>query len=205
MPDYQNGKIYMIWAGDERYYGSTTQSLAVRMAGHRADYKRKEGVSSSLLFEKYGLENCKIELVELFPCNSKEELTQHEGHYIRNNKCVNHEIPGRTREEWVIDNSEKIKENDKKRYTGERKEKLLEQAKKRNEINKEEISKQRKKYREANKEIIAQKNKEWREANKEKCNAYDKAKYERKKLSQTLIQSDQPQSSKEAASAPSEL
>lgn len=78
---YQNGKIYMIWSteGDNKYYGSTTQTLSMRMAGHRLVYKKGNKVSSSLLFDKYGIENCKIELVLNYPCNSKEELNKKEG------------------------------------------------------------------------------------------------------------------------------
>ena len=83
--DYQNGKIYKIepivdHEENEVYYGSTTQLLCKRMDRHRSGYKQwKEGKSRMLtvynLFEKYGLENCKIYLVENCPCDSKEELT----------------------------------------------------------------------------------------------------------------------------------
>ena len=33
--------------------------------------------------------NEEIELVENYPCNSKEELEKKEGEYIKNNECVN--------------------------------------------------------------------------------------------------------------------
>lgn len=105
MPNYQNGKIYMIWAGDERYYGSTVDTLCRRFGKHKSMNCR-----SSVLFDKYGVENCKIELVELFPCNSKEELLAREGYYIRNNECVNRCIAGRTKQEYYELHKERIDE-----------------------------------------------------------------------------------------------
>ena len=117
MPDYSLGKIYMVYPkvedADEGdvYYGSTTNTLARRMSEHR----RKE-CSSKILFDKYGVENCFIELVENYPCETKDELNKKEGEYIRNHKCVNKAIPGRTRKEYYIDNSDKVKEYKKQYY-----------------------------------------------------------------------------------------
>jgi hypothetical protein len=50
MPNYQNAKIYKLWSpeGDDIYIGSTTQSLAVRKAGHKAK-KTKNVVLKSYL------------------------------------------------------------------------------------------------------------------------------------------------------------
>ena len=129
MPNYQNGKIYMIWCEDDKYYGSTTQTLSKRMVGHRTHYKSKNGYCSSfIIFEKYGIENCKIELVELFSCNSSDELRAKEGFYIRNNKCVNKIISDRTLVEWLEDNKEKRAEWFKKNYE-KNKEQIKEQTK----------------------------------------------------------------------------
>jgi hypothetical protein len=63
---------------------------------------------SKMIFEIYGVENCKIELVELFPCHSKEELNAREGFYIRGNECVNNRIPHRTRAEYYESNKEAL-------------------------------------------------------------------------------------------------
>lgn len=98
---YEQGKIYKICdiSYKKIYYGSTTQSLAQRFGEHRAKYRRYKNGDYNyntvfLLFEEFGLDKCKIELVELFPCNSKIELHQKEGEYIRINKCVNKNIAG---------------------------------------------------------------------------------------------------------------
>ena len=68
------------------------------------------------LFEKYGVENCKIYLVELYPCKSREELEAREGYYIRNYNCVNKIIPGRTKKEYKNDNKGIIARNKKEYY-----------------------------------------------------------------------------------------
>ena len=102
--DYANGRIYKIEPicehdENEVYYGSTCQLLCKRMDKHRSDYKcwlngKRDKFSSFDLFEKYGVENCKIYLVELYPCETKEELLSREGYYIKNNMCVNKYVAG---------------------------------------------------------------------------------------------------------------
>ena len=51
------------------------------------------------------MENCKIYLIENFPCNTKDELNAREGHYIKTVPCINRCIAGQTRKEY----SEKYK------------------------------------------------------------------------------------------------
>ena len=70
------------------YYGSTCESLSQRMTRHRAKYTAylKGNITNTRsfdLFDEFGIENCKIELVENCPCNSKEELRRREGYYMR--------------------------------------------------------------------------------------------------------------------------
>ena len=107
---YASGQIYKIVdAGYKKcYIGSTTEpTLARRMAKHRGDYTHykklggnKGRVSSFSLFDEFGVGNCKIELIEVYPCNSKDELLPREGYHVRNTECVNKTIPGRTRPEY---------------------------------------------------------------------------------------------------------
>ena len=104
---YQKGQIYKITdvAYTECYYGSTIEPLNKRMVHHRHRYTNRDNGketcirSVNALFDKYGLENCKIEWVEDYPCNSKKELARREGFYIQNNACVNKNVAGRTSEE----------------------------------------------------------------------------------------------------------
>ena len=105
MVDYSKSKIYKIEpinSEDEGdvYIGSTTKdTLAQRMTKHRCDYKywkivnnQKTYKCSYNLFEKYGLENCSIFLIEQFSCKSKDELRTREGFYIKTIKCINKNI-----------------------------------------------------------------------------------------------------------------
>jgi len=170
MVDYSKGKIYKltVYDSDKIYIGSTTQNLCNRLAKHKNCFLRyKEGkyhyVSSFELFE---IGNVKIELIETFPCSSKEELFAQEAKYIKTLECVNKVIPGRTISQWREDNKESIKEK-KKKYAEDNKELLKEKKKKYVEENKELIKERDKKKYEKNKEAIKERG---NEENKEVIN-----------------------------------
>ena len=82
---------------------STVQTLEERMNKHKKDARANlKGTligkcSSNELVLRPG---CKIELVEDFPCSSKQELERREGWYQLNNPCVNKNIAGRTEQEY---------------------------------------------------------------------------------------------------------
>ena len=91
---YQHGKIYKVVDTGYNlcYYGSTVQPLSKRLCDHKMSYRCRGKIRSCTIykiFDEYGVDNCKIELVELYPCNSKEELQRKEGEFIKNNECVN--------------------------------------------------------------------------------------------------------------------
>ena len=133
MVNYSNGKVYKIWSvlGDKIYIGSTTKEyLSQRMDNHRRCYKlNKNGkgnnITSFILFDEYGISNCKIELLETINCNSKDELLKLEAKYIRDMDCVNKVIPGRTNKQYQQDNKENITIQ-RKNYRENNKEKLKE-------------------------------------------------------------------------------
>jgi hypothetical protein len=118
--NYNNSKIYCIRSDltDKYYIGSTIQPLSKRLYEHKKHYKKyldnKYNYVSS--FEILQLEKYYIELLELCPCNSKEELLKKEGEYIRKykNEIVNKNIPCRTEKEWRNENKERLKENQDK-------------------------------------------------------------------------------------------
>ena len=72
---------------------------------------RNRGVNS--IFDEYGIENCKIELLEHFPCENRDELLKREGYYIKKTECVNKIVPGRTNKEWQDDNKEQYRRRKK--------------------------------------------------------------------------------------------
>jgi hypothetical protein len=151
---YARGKIYSLRSHqtDDIYIGSTIDILPKRLYQHKKEYERymngnRHYVSS---YEIIPYEDCYIELIENFPCNSKAELERKEGEHIRATQCVNKFIAGRTPKEWYEDNKEQILLK-KKQY---------------HEANKEQILLKRKEYDEANKEQRALKQKERRLKNK---------------------------------------
>ena len=89
---YQQGKIYKLTSihTNEIYVGSTIRKyLCHRLGEHKYEYKNKidKNLSSSKLFK---LGNVKIELIELYPCNSKKELIMREQYWIDSfPNCIN--------------------------------------------------------------------------------------------------------------------
>jgi len=165
MSDYQNSKIYKLYSNespDEIYIGSTIQPLCKRKVEHK---NRKNSCNSKILFEKY--ENVIIELIEYFPCNTREELNKKEGMHIRMTDCINKRIEGRTRKEYSEDNVDIIKKKSKKYYQ-ENAEHIKEQQKKYHENNPDKRKEITKKYREDNPEYCKEKNKKYYSQNKYK-------------------------------------
>ena len=93
MPDYQKGKIYKIISNetDEVYIGSTTQTLSLRLGGHKRNYKKylnnKYSYTTSYNILKY--DDVKIILIEECPCDNREQLLKREQYYIDNMDCIN--------------------------------------------------------------------------------------------------------------------
>jgi hypothetical protein len=144
MPNYQNGKIYCIRSHqtDKVYVGSTVEKLCQRMAKHRCKYKyflngNHHNVTS---FDILKYDDAYIELIENYPCNSKEELHKKEGNYIRKLNCVNKCIPGRTTKEYYNEHKKKIKKQ-MKEYTENHKQEKKEYDKKFRIKNLEKINK----------------------------------------------------------------
>lgn len=129
------GYIYKLWSleGDDIYIGSTSVGLSQRLGKHKNNFKNKNFyITSYILFEKY--QNVKIEMLEIVEYTDKAELHAKEGEWIRNLKCVNKQVAGRTTQQYSADYKKK---------------------------NKEIINKKRCEYYEQNKEIENEKHKEW--------------------------------------------
>ena len=119
---YRYGVIYKIVnsINSEIYVGSSTSDLETRMIKHRSDAKQRPEISK---FYKYmnelGIDNFDIELVEEYPCESKEELRNREGEIIREIGTLNHRIENRTKQEykqeWIDTNRERVNEQRRER------------------------------------------------------------------------------------------
>ena len=144
---YQNAQIYSIRSHmtPEVYYGSSCKMLAKRLHEHRNNFKNynkgnyKRYVSS---YEILKYPDNYIELEAKVPCTCIQELRAIEGQYIRNNPCVNKNVPGRSSKQWWEDNKETLRIK-KKEYYEDNKERILAYDKEYREKNKKKISEKR--------------------------------------------------------------
>jgi hypothetical protein len=192
---------------DEKVYvGSTTkQYLSQRMDKHRSDYKNwKAGndkyykLTSFELFDKYGVENCMIVLIEAVNANSKDELLAREKHYIKTMNSINKLLPimtieerKQTRSKYYESNKEHIQQyqeanKDQIKLTRairdrSNADKLKEQTKAYKDTHKEELEVKRKEYCVKNSDKIKTDWKEYYEVNKEKIKARRRELYRLKK------------------------
>ena len=143
------------------YIGSTIQPLSIRFRAHKTSYKRWKNSTYNYTssYEIIKFEDCYIQLIEDYPCDSKKDLCKREGEYIRNMTTVNQTIPGRTNKQYKKDNKEQIAKH-KKEYYNDNKDKITQYKKYWYETNKEEITQYHKEYNDVNKDKIAQRKKE---------------------------------------------
>ena len=120
---YNNGLIYKILSLSNPticYIGSTCLTLKLRLALHKSKFKnyKKTGKNYYSSFKVLENQDFSIELIETFPCNSRNELTKREGFYIQQIECVNKQMAGRTKQEsnqnYYENNKQVICENKKK-------------------------------------------------------------------------------------------
>lgn len=104
--NYNNGKIYKLISNNTNdiYIGSTScPRLCTRLQIHKDAYKRYLNNTgryySGCELLKYP--DCKIILLENYPCSTKEELFSKEREYIEKNNCVNLQKPIMTRDELL--------------------------------------------------------------------------------------------------------
>ena len=138
--DYSKGKIYKIVVDTDEIYlpyvGSTVQGLAERMGGHRSNYKkwkigRETKCNSFDLFDRFGVDKCKIILLEEYHCDSRMKLLQKEREWFDKMECCNQKKP-------YVSNEERVEQ--KKEYREEHKEQILEYNKEYRDEHKEQLS-----------------------------------------------------------------
>ena len=116
------------------------------MDNHRSQYKHwKAGNSGHIrsydLFDKYGIDNCQILLIELYPCLTKDELRSREGNYISTIKCINKNLAGRTKNQYRQDNIDTIK-NNQKQYQQDHADTITKNRKQYYELNRDKMIEQ---------------------------------------------------------------
>ena len=185
MVNYQNGKIYKIVndVNDDIYIGSTCNPLWSRFACHKS-YTKLEQQKNRKLYKtmlEIGVEHFKIILIEVFKCDTKDELRAREDFFIRTIKpSLNSANAVRTKEdvreykkEYQNLNKERLSEENKQYYI-ENKETFSEKRAEYYEKNKEKISASGAIYRENNKEIISERKKVYANNNRVKIAEYSK-------------------------------
>ena len=101
MSGYKNGKIYKITCETGKVYiGSTIKTLKKRLSIHKS---RNECCTKDFI-------NPKIELIETYPCKTKQELLWKEREWVEKSECVNVRLPITTPEERKEKNKEKLNE-----------------------------------------------------------------------------------------------
>lgn len=127
MPDYSKSKIYEIVCRitGEKYIGSTVSSLSKRKSQHKE--KRK-----TIAIQIIDRGDYYINLLEDFSCENKEQLLKKEREWIEKGGCINKNRPIITEEEdrqrdtermrkvrlnMTEEDKEKVRENDRRRYT----------------------------------------------------------------------------------------
>ena len=83
------------------YIGSTCAKLSKRMERHGADFiiyvgGKKHFTTVYKIFNEYGKENCKLDLVANYHCHSKQALLKREGFQIQTTEGVNRCMAGTT-------------------------------------------------------------------------------------------------------------
>ena len=147
--DYKNGRIYQILntVTNDVYVGSTCQPLSKRMAVHRENMNSKADQNRPLYLQMaaHGKDNFYIELLEEFPCETKEQLNQRKFVYTRQIGTLNSRIIGRTPEEYRL--KEQVR---RQKYREENFERIKQTNQQYRESNQDKI----KKYYEENKDRI---------------------------------------------------
>ena len=111
------GKIYMLSSPHHPkvYVGSTIQSIAKRLARHRA---KSNTCRSRELFETCG-DSVQVDILEQVDVCDRDELIKHEIRYLKKyqGKLVNRNMPYRDRKQHYQDNLEKMREYHRSRYS----------------------------------------------------------------------------------------
>lgn len=170
----KTGRVYKIIAieGSECYVGSTFNTTRDRWQDHKYKYGTgKNECSVIYLFDKYGVDGCKMVLIKEYKVVDRRHLEVFETLWIKKLKAINKNEPfgasiralsNKYKNKWYHNNKEHYQ-----KYREENKEIILEKKKQYREENKEIIMQKSREYNEKNRSIIKQRNKEHYERNKE--------------------------------------
>jgi len=165
MPDYQNGLIYLIYVGEQKYVGSTC-NFESRKSQHKHSLDNPNNKGSNRKVYKAIRENGNewhMELYKQFPCNSEKELHLEEERIRKelgaelNERCCGTGIETQDNEQYQKQYREQNKDkfvNYIKQYQEKNREKLRERDKHYYQKTREKVREQQKQYQEKNREKI---------------------------------------------------
>ena len=208
MAQQLDGKIYKIVnILDENlfYVGGTIESLIERFGKHKYGSERYETRFFYQEAKKLGWNNFRIELIEEFPCDSREELRKEEDRFIRELRpyynirraFLTEEERKEYKERYYQDNKEKViaqyRQNNKEhiaqqhaRYYQDNKEKIKQRMEQYNQDNKEHIAQQKAQYRQDHIEQVSQWEAKYRQDHKEQI-AQKGARWYRDKICKKVL------------------
>ena len=168
---YENGKIYKLQCSDGNYYfGSTIRALTTRLSSHKYASKNTETNDTYNHIKTIGWDNVTINLVEIFPCETKQQLLQREMWFIGEHKndilCLNARNP-------VADNTPEANQQHKdkcKEYYARHRDGMLQKRREYQIENREKRTDYNNEYRQQHAEKLKEYNKQYAIDNRERRN-----------------------------------
>ncbi len=169
---YDAGKIYKLVCEDGKYYiGSTIRPLKSRLSSHRNASTKTQTNNAYNHIKTIGWDKVTIELIELFPCENRNQLLKRETLYICQHKddvlCLNTRNPltDDTTPESKLAHKEKCKE-----YYEQHREDILQKRAEYQKQNREKRTQYNRQYAEKNAESLKEYYKEYADKNRERRN-----------------------------------
>ena len=111
---YPNAVVYLIIVAYEIYVGSTIDMIN-RLKVHKYDLKNDDPMKLYIRMRELDLDfnndDVEIIILEKYPCDDKKKLRRREGVYQQELEAtLNDRIAGRTRQDWIEENPEYMKE-----------------------------------------------------------------------------------------------
>jgi len=191
---YQSAVIYVLQCIDNYYYiGSTINNPRFRLNNHKNDSNKYPDRPVYHHILKIGWHNVMLQVVEEYPCDTKEELQLKEDQYIKesiqDDYCLNH-IRAKV-------SSDERKENVTNYYLTHR-EQILKQHKTYLESNKQKVDAYQATYRQENAEERREYSRQYAADHPEQVKATKKAHYEANKEEYIAKQKAYVEANKEA-------
>jgi predicted GIY-YIG superfamily endonuclease len=175
--NFPNAVVYVLQCIDNYYYiGSTINNPRYRLNNHKSDSITYPDRCVYKHINAIGWENVKLQVVEAFPCDTKEELRKKEDELIKDSLqdeyCLNHIR--------VVVSKEERRENVNNYYLTHR-EQIIEQHRTYLEANKEKVDAYHANYRKENAEERREYSRQYAAEHPEQVKAARKAHYEENK------------------------